>query len=288
MDKITTSEIEKLIKKNVDEMGYSLSDDKMQEIKNSLKQIANQPNNNFENNENQNLNVQYDANENNYGDNVEHTQETNPKELDLIKKETELNAREEALEKDKQLLNAREEDSKNKEEELKYRPQLPSTLSSIEPEEFFLFDEIELNVGAETLKEKKFNLLNDPKKECSIYDLWLNDGNTCAKIFKVKFEEIGNIKFDPFNGTAKFEHKRSFVDIDSNDTMQPQDTYMAIEKARMSQIPKEEMIDAIEPVKDVSLPMSDDMGLDTVNAEDLIKKRIDDILKNYLIHKNSA
>jgi hypothetical protein len=45
------------------------------------------------------------------------------------------------------------------------------------------------------------------------------------------------------------------------------------------------MSDAVEPIKDVTLPLSQDMGLDTVNMHSAIDKKIEDILRNYLTNK---
>ena len=56
-------------------------------------------------------------------------------------------------------------------------------------------------------------------------------------------------------------------------------------EAQASQHPEDLMTDTIEPKTNVTLPQSNDMGLNSIDLENLIKDRIDNILKNHFIEK---
>jgi hypothetical protein len=284
MEQLTTSDIERIIKKNMMEMGLTLADDKINQIKNNVKLMANSAAKNSSTDQNI---TEEDINPNDVESNVidvrsapepetiTHSTSADPKELELSQREKELDDREAEL-------NRKIADIEAKESENKYIPEVPSVLSNVEPEDLFLFDENDLNLGGESLKDKKFYHLNNPEDKSSMHDLWLEKGVTKAKLFKVKFEEIGELQFAPYDGVAKFDNKRTFVDINSAHQMEPQNAYDSISKALNSQIPTEPMIDAIEPITNVTLPMGSDMGLNTVKTDDIIKSKIDDILRAYL------
>jgi len=96
-----------------------------------------------------------------------------------------------------------------------------------------------------------------------------------ACYYMVKFEKIGTISFDPFQGTSKFEDRRnkehSLEDvIDSNEIEED-----------LSKMPESDFIDAVEPIKDVTQPLNQDMKLDPIDLERLVKDKVEEILKGY-------
>lgn len=104
-------------------------------------------------------------------------------------------------------------------DENNYKPQLPSSIEKVEPEKVFIFDYNELSLGGENLSHKTFRLLDDPDKRKTMQEIWMEDAKIRAEVYVAKFEKIGDIIFDPFNGTSKLEEKR--FDPDLNNIAQP-------------------------------------------------------------------
>jgi len=89
-----------------------------------------------------------------------------------------------------------------------YTPQMPSFLDKIEPDQFVVFDMNELSEGGVNLSNKQFRTFDNPDIRRSIHQCWIEEGKRKAKVYVAKFEEIGDISFDPLAGTSKFEEKR--------------------------------------------------------------------------------
>lgn len=89
-----------------------------------------------------------------------------------------------------------------------YTPQMPSFLDKIEPDQFVVFDMNELSEGGVNLSNKQFRTFDNPDVKKSIHQCWIEEGKRSAKVYVAKFEEIGDISFDPLAGTSKFEEKR--------------------------------------------------------------------------------
>jgi hypothetical protein len=267
MSQISMEELDKMIRGKIKTQGLSadISEEKVNEIKNKIKEAA-LSKNNFES-----------IAKVEPGDTAAVLQSTieNEKSVEIAKKEGELEQALKDLKEKEEELRKKEEELRKKEEELSYKPQLPEFLDKVNPEEFIIFSPNEISFGAEGLSNIKFRLKSNPDDKKTMHEIWLDYGKKSADVYMIKLEKFGKISFNPFNGTSVFEEKRFEV------TDTPEEG--AENKAVESQEPKEEMIDAIEPIKDVALPMTDDMGLSTIDVEKLVKDKVMDILKNYII-----
>lgn len=87
-------------------------------------------------------------------------------------------------------------------------PQLPSFIEKAEPGQIFVFDNNELSFGGENLANRPFRLLSNPDQKKSIHQMWMDEGKIRADVYMVKFEKLGQMIFNPFNGSAKLEEKR--------------------------------------------------------------------------------
>lgn len=293
--KIGFSEIEKLIQKNIKDRGISgdITLAKIEDIKNKVreqlsKNEINKPilNNideveTAQNKEDVSMPVQTSvANPENI------TQETivDEKSMELSKKEGQIQGKESELLKKEEELNRREAELNAKEQELKYKPVVPTFLEQAEPDKIFIFDMNELNFGGETLTTTPYHLVDSPEKKTTMHDLWLEKGKVRAEVFKVQLEKIGEMVFNPMEGICKFEQKTSSLESNNLDIESKDSVLDAIN----SQIPKEPLIDTIEPIKDVVLPMTGNMGLATPDTEALILRIAKDALRKYLEDENSV
>lgn len=292
MAKIKTSELEEIIKSKMKEAGLSeaeLDSKAIDSIKNKIKEVANK---------NKETEVQKPAEEEDVVVDISSetptdtpgvvpspittSQEVDEETEELYKKEGELDAKEEMIKNAEDQLIQKSEDLKNKEEELeskeeelKYKPIIPKVLEGIGAEKFFVFSENEISVGGEALSNTEFRTVINPDEKITIHELWGEKGVKKAEVYIAKFEKIGDITFDPFEGTSKFEEKRDL------ENKKDENSYKEIEEM------PEPMEDAIEPIKDVTLEPSNDMGLSAIDAEAALKNKIDDILKDYLQKKSA-
>lgn len=201
------------------------------------------------------------------------SQELAKKEGSLEEKEHELENKENELKQKEHEIGIRKAELKQKEEELSYVPELPKIFDKIGPEKMFVFNMNEISVGGEKLSQTPLRLVVNPDEKKSMNNIWLEKGKRSAEVYMAKFEKIGKIVFDPFEGTSKFEEKKFEIE-------QPQeDTQNQVEETPMP------MIDAIEPIKDVTKPLNNDMGLKAVDVQQMLKDKIEEILKGYFINK---
>jgi hypothetical protein len=207
---------------------------------------------------------------------------TDPNVLQVAKKEGELEVKQQAIDKREADVANREAELQRKKDELTYMPQIPVVLQGIEPEKVFIFDTNEISLGAEALSKTSFRTISNPDEKKSMSDLWIEGGVRQAEIFIAKFEKIGTITFDPFQGTSTFEEKK--IEDAENPAQVPTDG-LTPAQAQKSQEPSEPMSDAMVPVTDVSMPMSSDMGLQTIDAKSIIEKKVEDILRNYFLNQ---
>lgn len=98
-------------------------------------------------------------------------------------------------------------------------PQLPSFIEKAEPAQVFVFDQNELSLGGENMANKTFRLMSNPDEKKSMHEMWIEEGKIRADVYIVKFEKLGEIKFNPFNTTARLEEKK--FDPDLNNIAQP-------------------------------------------------------------------
>ena len=202
--------------------------------------------------------------------------------VELAKKEGELEQKEKEISNREATVANKESELQRKQDELSYKPQIPAVLESVGNEQFFIFNENELSLGAEALSSANFRLMSNPDLKKSMIEIWATDGKKNADVFLVKFEKIGEVSFDPFQGTSKFEKKPFEAGQTPSDVpiegLTPED-------AMASQEATEPMQDSIEPVSNVTLAPSADMGLNSIDMENLLKSRLDDIIKDYFLQK---
>jgi len=201
--------------------------------------------------------------------------------IDLAKREGELEEKEKEFSQKQSELTLKEKELLEKEQALSYKPQVPEVLQGLGNEKLFIFNENEISLGAEALSKTPFRLMSNPDEKRSMIDLWTKEGKKTADIYKIKFEKIGEIIFDPFQGTSNYI-KKPFEDGENSNNI-PTDG-LTPAQAQASQEPKEPMIDIIEPKLDVISPktVSD---INTLDIESLIKDRIDMMIKNHFIDK---
>lgn len=290
MAKVTTSELDKLIRRTIREKGLSadIGEDKITEIKNKIKELAGVGKPTSISNEVEKvLDVSPEVPKEEPGTvppTITQSSETNTDAIEVAKKEGEVQEKEnEISEKEAQLAN-KEAEIQRKQDELSYKPIIPAVLNNVGPEKLFVFNTNEISLGTGALTNNQFRLISNPDNKKSMQELWSENGIKSAEIFIVKFEKIGNIEFNPFAGTSHFEEKR--FEEDQTPSNVPLDG-LTPEQAINSQKPVENMVDAIEPVSDVVLPPSKDMGLTTkVDLEKSIKDAVDSILRKHYSGNN--
>lgn len=302
---ISLSEVETLIKNSINEKGMSkyISEEQIEEIKKKIKARLAMPSagvfytNPIRNTdvdgdgeldmgggfdggieevqlpsdqENETIPVSKDDNP------VSHETEIDDSAIENSKKEGELETKEQILSRQAQELDYKEHQLNAKEEELKYNPTLPNSVLQAEPGKLFIYDMSQLSLGGESLSNQPYNTLDNPENKSSMHDLWIQDGKVRAQLYKVEFKPIGEMVFDPFNGTSKFVEMQQPLESDL-----PSDERDGVQQAIDSQIPKEPMIDSVEPVLDVIMPQSDDMGLQGTDIQKAIENTVEKILRQY-------
>lgn len=182
---VTVNEIENLIKEKLKSSGAEMSDSLVKRIKESVLQKYNS-----EKPVDVDISSEPTATEQDVPspEAVQQVNTPNPKEQELQQKEQELSAKEQELNK--------------KEEELKYKPQLPTPLKEVGKEEFFVFDENQISLGGEALSNAQLYMKNNPELKSSMHGEWINKGMTKADLYIVEYKKIGELTFNPFDGTT--------------------------------------------------------------------------------------
>lgn len=291
---ISMNQLDALIRKNIQNknLGNPISEDKVQEIKNKIVEKLSS----FKSSPGaQVMEEQIDDEQLNAGEEVRmpvQTSQSAPiiqqaqpdtKSLEIAKKEGEIETKEQMLIRKEMELNKKEQELRLKEQELSYKPQMPDFIEKAEPEKLFIYNENELSLGSESLISMPYGLVSNPEQKKSMHDLWLEKGKVRAEIYKVEFNKIGEMVFQPLNGVCKFEQMSQAIPQDI-----PSDDRESVQQAIMSQYPTEEMVDSTEPVKDVTLDMTNDMGLNAPDIAAAMEKVINSALETYLKNKNSV
>ena len=275
--RISIEEIEGMIKEKLKQNGVLevISQEKISEIKNKIKDILD-AGKKLDEQEIDNPTVQT----NNPNITVKSTQD--PEKTEVIKKETELDIKEKELINKEIELEDKEKKLEDKENELSYKPELPEILRSIKPGEIIVFNTNELSLGFENLSNRKFRLKTDPDDKKSIKDLWLLSAITKTDVYKIELKKIGELDFNPYDGTTNFHNVDEFQtnqNLENSNGLQDN-----VENAIKSQFPEpeQEMLDSVEPIKNVTQPL---MNVDDIekekfetNFKDVITKIVSDQL----------
>ncbi len=279
--RISIDEIEEMIKNKLKQDGVleMINQEKISEIKSKIKDILD---NHKKLDEQENQENKSDVGQTVQTSNPNITLKTtqDPEKTEMIKKETELDIKEKDLIKKEFELEEKEKQINKKEEELKYVPEIPQILKEIEPGEIIIFDTNELSLGYENLSNRDFRLKSNPDEKKSIKDLWLLSAITKTNVYVVELKKIGNLNFDPYNGTTNFEgitNNQEFTE--SNQNIEKNHD---VESAVKSQYPDQEMLDSVEPIKDVSMPIMNSNDIEKekfeTNFKDVITKIVSDEL----------
>jgi hypothetical protein len=297
MEKISVNELEEMIKSKFAEKGVTSEDLNEEMLKSITERIKSEVNSDVKNAP-QNVEgddfVDVDISAQNIEEPGEEPEAITssaeaaaPDTEEVYKKEGELEERERAIAEKEEELKRKEEELERKKEEMEYEPTIPEKFQNMGSEKLFVFDENTLSAGSEKLSKLDMNIVDEPESKISMHDLWLKEGKRDAEVFVVKFEKVGNIVFNPFEGVSEFMSS-SQEDIQTPTSTDDNESYENAEPSNM--------VDTIEPVKDVTQPMSDDMGLevqsdeskaDAVNIpeedfEEVLNSKVKEIIKNYL------
>ena len=207
---VTVNEIENLIKEKLKSSGAAMSDEIISKIKESVLQKYNKEKSQNEASGDAPVDVDISSEPTETEQDVPSpgaVQQEAPN--DLNNKEQELNQKEQELKNKEQELN-------KKEEELKYKPQLPTPLKEVGKEEFFVFDENQISLGGEGLSNAQLYLKNNPEIKSSMHGEWINKGMTKADLYIVEYKKIGEMEFNPFDGTTKLEKYTEPMQIQSS------------------------------------------------------------------------
>jgi len=303
MAQITTSELEEMIKKNIREKGFDDVNINEEDLKNLSERIKSAVNEDLkgqdkkeeaeENEEVVNVDISKDDNEES---NLENPQSiTQSQDDEVYKKEGELDERERVLAQKEEELKQKEEALKQKEEELKYKPEMPKVLEDMGSEKLFVFDMSKLSAGAENLSKLPMKYMDNPEEETTIKDVWLEKAKKKSEVYVVKFEKVGEVEFDPIEGTSNLINIK-----DVNGDKEITDFQNGLDPDATNDTPTN-MIDTIEPIKDVSQPMTNDMGLEVnsgeyenieskanvlnipeENFEEILNSKLKEIIKSYI------
>lgn len=207
--------------------------------------------------------------------------------VEFERQKAELELKEKILQQKEMEISQKERELEIKEKELSYKPEMPKVLKNVPPASIIIFSENELSASEENLSQRKFRLADNPDRKISLHDLWLEEGITTTYVSIVDLREIGKFIFDPYKGTARFDNTPD-VPVDGNGVSD--DFGMDENDAFESQIPETPMLDAVQPIKDVTMPIVnpgiepakpqiEDLGID-------FQSMIEKIIKDELIKKN--
>ena len=294
MAKITTSELEEMIRKNLTDKGLNeieINEEDIKNISNKIKKEVNKGIQPKEEEESEVVNIDISKSEDEEGDSLESSEAiTYSQDSDEIyKKEAELKGKEKYLSEKEEELKRKEEELDIKEKELEYKPEMPKALEDMGSEKLFVFDMSKLSSGAENLSRLSMNLMNSPEEKTTIKDLWLDKAKKKSEVYVVKFEKVGEIDSDPIEGTSNLTTIKD-VNGDKEITNFQNDISPDLQDSTPTN-----MTDAIAPITDVTQPMSDDMGLNMSNGKhvglenlpkeeynEVLKITVEDLIKKYL------
>lgn len=288
-EKISSSELERLIRRKVKEKGLAadVSDEQIIELKKKIRDAVNgRP---------ATPDVQMDVNAGAPAPGeiptpITHEVQADPESLEVAHKEGELSQKEQDLASQELELKQRESELEQKEKAEEYVPQLPAFINDIGPESIIVFDMNELSFGGESMSNAAFRLKANPNEKASPHQLWVAKGIKTLKVYMSQPVQIGIMEFNPFNGTTTFTHTGtqlpdaivpSYDATADTEAIAKAENTGSLQAAIDSQFPKEPMQDAIEPKDDVTVHATDpDMGLGSA-IDQIIREKIHSVMKSY-------
>lgn len=185
--------------------------------------------------------------------NIQVNTTVDPDRAAFAKKQAELETLQKELDEKESKLKEKEIELENKEKELSYKPELPEKLQNSAPSELIVFSENELSLGMESLSERKIRLKSNPDFKVSPHDLWLKEAITKSNVYLVELKQIGQLTFNPYDGTTVFENIK--IDVNPNQTAEDNFTDKNMDSIIKSQNPDQGLVDMVEPIKNVSQPI---------------------------------
>ena len=275
MEKVKVSELEEMIRSKFLEKGASEEEIKeevvkaiSEKIKNQSKKTSVQPE---EVEQGDVLDVDISKPQDVAGkipDAVTSSVETNKLSDESLEKEAELDRREKELKKREDELTQKEHSLGQKEEKEEYHPELPEKLEESEPKKVFVFDENDISIGAEALSTLDMSCLDSPEDKTNMRTLWIQDAIKDVEIYVANFQKLGDIEFDPFEGTANFTEVNDNQEIE--DVIDAQD----VELDGMNN-----MKDSIEPVMNVTQPIINEGAELNPKSEQLAEDILNSIIR---------
>ena len=287
-NKISLSELESLIRKNIQEKGLTeVGDDKIEEIKKKVKHQLSLPSAMFHTTMMPQTEYPVDSSTGlggSLGDAV-----TGGMEESIFSPEEGSNEIQPMIpEKDltpaylePRFLDPQSDQPQTTQSNALYQPKLPDFIEKAEPERIFIYNENELSVGAETLRTLPFHLVDSPEEKMSMEDIWLQKAKVRAEIYKIDFVKIGELVFQPNDGICKIERTPEAVPVEI-----PAESELTVRQAIQSQEPTIPMEDSVNPVMDVTLPLTTDMGLGNPDIQKATMDVIEKALRHYLMNKD--
>jgi len=89
--------------------------------------------------------------------------------------------------------------------ESKFVAEIPEFVKDKEPGKIIIFDNNDIQLGAESLANKYFMTFENPDKKETIKNFWQKEGKLKTEVYLAKFEKTGEITYDYKLGIAKFE-----------------------------------------------------------------------------------
>lgn len=240
-------------------------------------------------NEEKNQKIQVNTPQTNNNPNISVQTTIDPEKEEIIKKEAELDIKEQELEQKQQELINQEINFEIQKSQLEYKPELPKALSSINPENsLIVFNNGELSLGGAALSNKKFHLKNNPDEKKSMHEFWIDNANTQSEVYLVELKKIGNLIFDPFQGTTVFQGTTEIITPEDLKNSNEDNAGLNPEDAVLSQIPTPEnqTLDSIQPLTDVSMPMFNSDDFKNQELENSVRSIVEKIMQDELNKRN--
>ena len=275
MEKVKVSELEEMIRSKFLEKGASEEEIKeevvkaiSEKIKNQSKKTGVQPE---EVEQSDVLDVDISKPQDVAGkvpDAVTSSVETNKLSDESLEKEAELDRREKELKRREDELTQKEHSLGQKEEREEYHPELPEKLEESEPKKVFVFDENDISIGAEALSTLDMSCLDSPEDKTNMRTLWIQDAIKDVEVYVANFQKLGDIEFDPFEGTA------NFTEINNNQEAEDVIDAQDVELDGMNN-----MKDSIEPVINVTQPIINEGAELNPKSEQLAEDILNSIIR---------
>ena len=121
-----------------------------------------------------------------------------------------------------------------------------------------------------------------------MHEFWIDNASTQAEVYLVELKKIGNLVFDPFQGTTVFQGTNEIITQEELKASNEDNEGLNPEDAVESQMPNTEnkMIDSVSPLTDVSLPLFNGADFQKQELETDLKGMVEKIIHDELNKRN--